>query len=406
MRESTHNAALFPFPLLTSTGAPGSPAAEQQPEWSDHPDRTRTIQELAATPTLIDPGEIASLRESMAAVALGSARVLQAGDCAESFDECTPEHVADRLRMLNALADRLSEQTHQPVVRVGRIAGQFAKPRSSPVELHDGRELSAFRGHMINSAEPSPEARCHDPRRMLLAREASARVLSELGSARRGDIANRWLGPWTSHEALVLDYETCHLRLLGLGGPVVLTSTHLPWIGERSRQADGPHVRMLAQVANTVAVKLGPGARLHDVLALCQILDPERDPGRLGLIVRTGHDRIAEWLPPVARAVRAAGHPAVWLCDPMHGNTLRAPSGRKTRLLDHVLTEARTFRLVLEKLRLHPGGLHLEVAAGAVTECLDEGAAEDTEPGHVYTTLCDPRLNPAQAARVIDEWAS
>lgn len=377
--------------------------SEQQPDWSDDPARDAVMRILTTAPALVHPTEIISSRAALARVAMGQAQLLQAGDCAESFRECTPAHVESRVRVLNDLADQISGHTGRDVVRIGRIAGQFAKPRSARTEIHDGQELPVFRGHMINGEQASVTARRHDPRRMLHAYLASERVLCSLARHRHGP--EGWLGPWTSHEALVLDYEVPQLRHSAMSPSLCLTSTHLPWVGERSRQADGPHVRMLAQVVNPVALKAGPQARPEDIKALCQLLDPLREPGRLALIVRSGHNRVAEWLPPVARQIRASGHPVIWVCDPMHGNTLRSPAGRKTRMLDHIITEVAEFRRALERHGLHPGGLHLEVAAQEVTECLDEGMSCGTEPGSIYTTLCDPRLSPAQASRVAEAWS-
>jgi 3-deoxy-7-phosphoheptulonate synthase len=396
----------------------GLPAAHQ-PQWQHHPAYPRTLDTLASAAPLVSAAEVAQLRRSLAAVAAGQARMLQIGDCAESFYECTRWHTSAKLALLDRLADGLAGRTGQPVVRVGRIGGQYAKPRSNPTEMLGGIEIPVFRGHLINSEVPTRAARQHDPRRMLWAYEASAKVLPWVASHRAGSTGRVGTGragtgrtgtesvdsgPWASHETLVIDYEGSLVRTDPASGSRFLGSTHLPWIGERTRQPDAAHVQLLAGLDNPVGCKIGPGVEVAEVLRLCQLLDPDRIPGRLLLIIRMGRDAVERALPGIVAAVRGAGHPVVWLCDPMHGNTVTSAAGLKTRHLADILAEARGFRGVLERQRQHAGGLHLEVAAADVTECVG-GAVTDDETLHArYTTLCDPRLNPEQAFQLLEGW--
>lgn len=400
-------------PRLAESGPVGAwdgfPAA-QQPQWRHHPAHRRTALALRETEPLVTTAELASMRRSLAEVAAGRARVAQVGDCAESFYECTAGHTQAKMEVLDRVADRLAELTGQPVVRVGRIGGQFAKPRSAPTERHGDVELPAFRGHLVNSEVPTRAARQADPRRMLWAYEASARVLAGVRAYRESRAVSGppGDGPWSSHEALVIDYESGLLRAdrhaaprAGADGALFLGSTHLPWIGERTRQPDSAHVQLLSAVSNPVGCKVGPGADPAAVTELCARLDPDRVPGRLVLIVRMGRS-IGEVLPGLVGAVRRAGHPVVWLCDPMHGNTVRTAEGVKTRYLTDLATETRMFHEVLERQRQHPGGLHLEVAADGVTECVGGPVGSADMLAERYTTLCDPRLNLEQALELID----
>ncbi|WP_198943074.1 3-deoxy-7-phosphoheptulonate synthase [Actinophytocola xanthii] len=358
----------------------GLPAA-QQPHWLAHPARSRVLDTLAGLEPLVTPAELDTLRGALAEVAAGRARVLQAGDCAESFHGCTPGATAARLEVLDRLADALAERTGAPVVRVGRIAGQFAKPRSSPTELCGGVTLPAFRGHMINSEVPTAAARAHDPRRMVWAYQASARTGAWVASARVGRA-----GPWTSHEALVLDYEAGLVRTDPASGKPFLGSTHLPWVGERTRQPENAHVRLLGAVTNPVGCKVGPTVAPPDLVRLCALLDPERLPGRLVLIARMGAGSIERVLPGLVAAVAGGGHRPVWLCDPMHGNTVTAASGRKTRYVATIIAEAAGFARVMERTGQFAGGLHLETAPG-VTECVG-GAVPDERRSRLTTRHC------------------
>jgi 3-deoxy-7-phosphoheptulonate synthase len=390
--------------VLSAVRQPPLLPAEQQPRWADHPELARVRRQLAGSPPLAGFGEIRAARRALAAVARGTAMLVQAGDCAESFHECTPSASRAKIETIDRLAARLAAAAGRDVVRIGRLGGQFAKPRSQPTETCAGRELPVFRGHMVNSEVPSRGARQPDPRRMLWAYQASGRVLEAVREYRARLGAAGRSGPWASHEALVLDYESPLVREDPGTGQAYLTSTHLPWIGERTRQPDHAHVDLLASVDNPVACKIGPSADPDTVARLCALLDPGREPGRLTLIVRLGHDAVETVLPGIVRAVRAGGHPVVWVSDPMHGNTLKTADGVKTRYLRHIEAELRAVRDVLRRHGEHPGGVHLEVAAGEVTECVGGAVATEDDLDAHYTTLCDPRLSPAQAGALLDGW--
>jgi 3-deoxy-7-phosphoheptulonate synthase len=381
----------------------GLPAA-QQPHWRYHPNYLRTRERLALAPPLVSMPELDSLQRALAGVAAGTGFLLQAGDCAESLTECTPAIIAAKLALLHRLADTVKALNRAPVVRVGRIGGQFAKPRSQAVELHGEQELPVFRGHLVNSELPTLTAREHDPGRMLRAYRASAQVHHVLAADRTqraaAGLALGDSGPWSSHEALVIDYEGSAIRSDPATGDSFLGSTHLPWVGERTRQPRSAHVRMLSSVRNPIGCKLGPTTRVSDVLRLCELLNPERRPGRLVLIVRMGAAHIQVALPPVVAAVRQAGHPVVWISDPMHGNTVRGARGLKTRHLPDMIAEARAFQAIVTRLGEHPAGLHLELAVSDVTECVGGSVRNDMLPRR-YTTLCDPRLNPEQAHELL-----
>nr|WP_030891965.1 3-deoxy-7-phosphoheptulonate synthase [Streptomyces varsoviensis] len=371
--------------------------AGQQPQWPDAALARRVRGQLATLPGLLDIDEVLALRTRLAAVAAGAALVIQAGDCAEDPADCTPDGVARKAALLALLADRMAENTDRPVLRVGRLAGQFAKPRSAPTERVGGLELPAYRGYMVNAHEPDPERRRPDPARILSGYRLAGTVLRHLGRPGRGGHPPTAPEVWTSHEALLLDYELPMVRR-SASGRAWLSSTHWPWIGERTRQADGAHVALLAQVVNPVACKVGPGMTPGELLALCERLDPRREPGRLTLITRMGADEIGGRLPALVAAVRAAGHPVIWLCDPMHGNTVTTPDGLKTRLLPRIVREVTRFQDVVAG-----GGLHLEATPDDVTECASVWA-DVPHVGDRYTSLCDPRLNPDQAAAVVSAW--
>ncbi|SFQ02850.1 3-deoxy-D-arabinoheptulosonate-7-phosphate synthase [Amycolatopsis arida] len=378
--------------------------AAQQPHWTAHPDLPGCRAVLAEAPAPVSAAEVAEVQRAVAVVAGGNAQVLQLGDCAESFHEVGEEHVRAKLGLLHGLADELARRGGQEVLRVGRLGGQFAKPRSQLTERVGDRTLPVFRGHMVNSEEPTPAARRHDPRRMLQALAASAAVLGQVRADRTRRAGGPFAaGPWASHDALVLDYEASLVR--AGAGRRFLASTHLPWIGDRTRQPGSAHVRLLAALANPVACKVGPTTDLAALRAVCARLDPDREPGRLTLIVRLGAGAVADLLPRLVAAVRSWGHPVVWLSDPMHGNTIRVGGGLKTRRLDDVVTEAVRFRRILRRCGAHPGGLHLEVAATDVTECVGGPVRDVDALPRRYTTLCDPRLNPTQTAELLRHWA-
>ncbi|MEU1409419.1 3-deoxy-7-phosphoheptulonate synthase [Streptomyces sp. NPDC005728] len=376
--------------------------AMQQPEWSDAAQIQRVRETLEARPPLARAEDIRTLSSALARVAAGEAMVVQAGDCAEDVNEHTPGYVARKIAVLDLLAGALRMITHRPIVRVGRIAGQFAKPRSKQTEMVGDLELPSYRGDMVNGPEPDAESRRPDPLRILAGYMAANDIVDHLGWK------NRPLGQsieppvWTSHEALLLDYEMPMLRR-DETGRLFLGSTHWPWVGERTRQVEGAHVALLSQVANPVACKVGPGMTPDELLALCERLDPAREPGRLTLIARMGADTVADRLPPLVEAVRTAGHPVIWLTDPMHGNTVSAPDGNKTRMVETISREVRNFQAAVESAGGVAGGVHLETTPDDVTECASDEAALACV-GDRYTSRCDPRLNPWQALTVISAW--
>ncbi|SHE94286.1 3-deoxy-7-phosphoheptulonate synthase [Streptoalloteichus hindustanus] len=375
--------------------------ALQQPDWGERWLVDEVTSDLAALPPLVEPGEVRTLRRLLAEVAAGRLQVVQAGDCAEDPAECVPEVLTRKVGLLDLIAGVVRLNADRPVVRVGRIAGQFAKPRSRPTEWHDGRELPAFRGHLVNGPEPDPATRRPDPLRLLTCYHAARTAMAFLRTSQTGWAPSAEAPLWTSHEALLLDYELPQVRRVA--GRTLLTSTHWPWIGDRTRQVDGAHVRLLAVVDNPVACKVGPSMTAAELVALCARLDPGRVPGRLTLIARMGADAVGTALPPLVEAVRAAGHPVVWLCDPMHGNTVTTRDGWKTRFLDAVVREVREFQDAVTRAGGVDGGLHLETTPHPVRECVwDE--RESAALGADYTTCCDPRLNPEQAVAVASAW--
>lgn len=372
--------------VAEATGRP-RPAA-QQPDWGAPELVAQVRDELAGLPGLVTEHDVDALRTALAEVAAGRALVLQAGDCAEDPAESTPAHLARKTSLIDTLAAVLKSATRKPVLRVGRIAGQYAKPRSAATETVNGVELPVYRGHMVNEPEPEPAARKPDPKRILHGYWAASEAMDTLRPSQL----------WTSHEALLMDYEEPMLRARQ-DGRLLLSSTHWPWIGDRTRQPGGAHVAMLAAVVNPVACKVGPTTTVDDLLDVVARLDPRHEPGRLTLIARMGADRIAAQLPKLVAAVRGTGRRMVWLCDPMHGNTITV-GGRKTRLLATMIREVRLFQGVVTAAGGVAAGLHLEVTPSAVTECVTELSDEVD----AYTTLCDPRLNPPQAMAVVQAW--
>ena len=420
--------------------------AAQQPVWPDADALKKAEARLAALPPLVFAGEARHLTTQLADVANGKAFLLQAGDCAESFAEFSADSIRDKLKIVLQMAVVLTYAAGVPVVKVGRIAGQFAKPRSAPTERVGDVELESFRGHMVNDEAFDPEARRPDPDRLVAAYQQSASTLNLLRAFTKGGFADLsqvhvWnqqfvassaegqryeriaseidralrfmaacgidLGAeeglhevdfWTCHEALILPYEECLTRMDSLTGDWYDCSAHMVWVGDRTRQLDGAHVEFVSGINNPVGVKIGPSCTPTDVVALCDRLNPDRLPGRLSLITRLGAARIAELLPPIVRAVEAEGHPVVWACDPMHGNTFTSAGGRKTRRFDDILFELRAFFDVHRDEGTWPGGVHVELTGDDVTECL--GGAEEIFEGDLeerYTTACDPRLNARQS---------
>jgi 3-deoxy-7-phosphoheptulonate synthase len=385
------------------------------------------------------------LTASLASVAEGRAFLLQAGDCAESFDTVA-DSIRDRLRVILQMAVVLTYFTGVPVVKVGRIAGQFAKPRSRDTETIDGVELPAFRGHIVNDVGFTAGERAADPQRLVTAYNRAAATLNLLRAFTKGGFASlsrvhqwnrefvasspagqryealadeidravqfmsacginsetltdlRQVDFYTSHEALLLDYEEALTRRDSLTGDWYDCSAHMLWIGERTRQVDGAHVEFLRGVRNPLGCKIGPTATPDEVIALCEALNPERQPGRLTLITRMGATKVVDILPPLLKAVSDTGHPVVWVCDPMHGNTFTADDGRKTRHFEDVLAEVSGFFAAHRYTGTHPGGVHLELTGDDVTECLGGGSDLVTaDLADRYETMCDPRLNGSQS---------
>jgi 3-deoxy-7-phosphoheptulonate synthase len=417
-----------------------------QPHWPDEARVAAIRGQLAALPPLVFAGEARALVDALAEVAAGRAFLLQAGDCAESFSDLSATAIRDRLRIMLQMAAVLTYGALLPVVKVGRIAGQFGKARSSPTERVGDVELPSFFGHLVNGDAATREARIPDPDRMLHGYHQSAATLNLLRAFTKGGFADlnqvhmwnqefvassvegqryeliaseieralRFLAAcgidlaseqtlhevdlWTSHEGLLLDYEEALTRRDSLTAGWYDCSAHMLWIGERTRQLDGAHVEFFAGVQNPLGSKLGPAATVDEVVGLCARLDPERRPGRLTLIARMGARLVGERLPPLLRAVRDAGHPVVWSCDPMHGNTVTTASGRKTRHFDDVMGEVEGFFAAHAEVGTWPGGVHLEFTADDVTECI--GGSDGLLEEHLhtrYTTLCDPRLNARQS---------
>ncbi len=420
-------------------------AAEQQPDWPDAAALAEVLARIGSLPPLVFAGEVRNVTASLAQVADGGAFLLQAGDCAESFD-FSGDTIRDKLKVILQMAVVLTYGAGVPVVKMGRIAGQFAKPRSSPTEMVGDAEIPAFRGHMVNGEAPTAAARVADPVRLLQAYHQSASTMNLLRAFTKGGFADLtkvhvWnqefvagssqgrryeaianeidralhfmaacgidlstestfheVDFWTCHEALLLGYEEALTRQDSLTGKWYDCSAHLLWVGDRTRRLDGAHVSFLQGVDNPVGVKLGPSASPDEAVALCGVLNPERVPGRLTLITRMGATRAEELLPPLVRAVRDAGHPVVWVCDPMHGNTFQSPSGRKTRRFDDILAEIRIFFAVHRAENSWPGGVHVELTGDDVTECLGGGdGLLDDHLAERYTTMCDPRLNAHQS---------
>ncbi|MCN9243334.1 3-deoxy-7-phosphoheptulonate synthase [Streptomyces sp. RY43-2] len=375
--------------------------AAQQPDWEDQAQLRRIRSDLSARPALVRAEDVCLLRRQLAQVAAGEALVVQAGDCAEDPAECTPGDVARKTAVLDLLAGSLRLITGKPVIRVGRIAGQFGKPRSRPTEQIDGRELPVYRGHMVNDPHPSPDSRRPDPLRLVTGYMAADDIMRHLGWHRTSPDGHIDPAVWTSHEALLLDYEVPLLRQAEEG--LLLSSTHWPWIGERTRQPDGAHVALLAGVVNPVACKVGPSTTAEDLLELCHRLDPRREPGRLTLIARMGADKVADALPPLVEAVRDAGHPAVWLTDPLHANTVTTPGGFKTRYVESAEREVAAFHHAVVQHGGVAGGLHLETTPDSVMECVPDARMADLV-GDSYQSFCDPRLNVSQAVSVVSAW--
>lgn len=376
--------------------------AAQRPEWGDEVLVQQIRAELSRRPGLVESRDVRGLSTALAEVAAGDSLVLQAGDCAEDPADCTSASVARKAALLEILGGFLRLSTGCRIVRVGRMAGQFAKPRTKPTEWVGGRSLPVYRGHMVNSPEPDPVGRVPDPSRLLEGYEASRATLAHLGWLATRETPAGSPPTWVSHEALLLDYEVPLLRR-DEEQRLFLSSTHWPWIGERTRDPDGAHIALLSHVSNPVACKIGPSATAEEVLALAEALDPERVPGRLTFIARMGTDTVGSVLPGLVAAVRAAGHPVIWLSDPMHGNTVVGPDGLKTRYVSSVVQEVRAFLQAVRAEGGIAGGLHLEATPDDVTECVHYPSQASIVP-QKYLSLCDPRLNLNQALTVVSAW--
>ncbi len=417
----------------------------QQPEYPDA-DRLAAVEaQLRALPPLVFAQEIRDLKKELARVAHGGGFLLQGGDCAESFSEFSADKIRDTFKVLLQMAIVLTFAGRRPVTKIARMAGQFAKPRSAPFEEIDGQTLPSFRGDIINAADIDADARAADPDRMLQAYHQSASTLNLLRAFAQGGLADlhqvhRWnLGfveanpareryqemseriadalefmevcginsqtaptiretqLFTSHEALLLNYEEALTRIDSFTGKRYNCSAHFVWIGERTRQLDHAHVEFFRQIENPVGVKIGPALEADELLRLIDALNPANEPGRLTLITRLGADRLDAVLPDLIRAVERAGAEVVWSCDPMHGNTVKSSTGFKTRQFDDILRELRAFFAVHRAEGSYPGGIHLEMTGEHVTECTG-GAYQisDSDLATRYLTSCDPRLNADQ----------
>jgi len=415
---------------------------KQQPTWHGTPEHAAAVSELGTLPPLVFAGEVDQLRHRLAAAARGEAFLLQGGDCAETFAAATADKIQARIKTILQMAVVLTYGAQMPVIKMGRMAGQFAKPRSSDTETRGDVTLPAFRGDIVNGFEFTPESRIPDPQRLVKAYNTSAFTLNLIRAFTQGGFADlRSVHSWNqgfmsnpayheyeqlageidravhfmeacgadfeaikrtefyaAHEALLLDYERALTRTDSRTGAPYDTSAHFLWIGERTRELDGGHVDFLSKVRNPIGVKLGPTTTGEEALRLIEKLDPDRTPGRLTFITRMGASKIREALPPIVEAVRNAGAQVLWVTDPMHGNTITSKNGYKTRRFEDVLDEVRGFFEVHRSLGTIPGGIHVEMTGDDVAECL--GGADpirEEQFDELYETLVDPRLNHAQS---------
>ena len=418
----------------------------QVPEYPDQAALAAVEKQLASFPPLVFAGEARNLKKQLARVCAGEAFLLQGGDCAESFAEHGPNNIRDFFRVFLQMAVVLTFAGRSPVVKVGRIAGQFAKPRSSPTEKRGDVELPSYRGDIVNGNDFTPEARIPDPRRQIEAYRQSAATLNLLRAFAHGGYANlatvhQWMlgfvkdSPqarryqeladrisealgfmracgldlesqtelrttdlYTSHEALLLGFEEAMTRIDSTSGDWYCTSGHMVWIGDRTRQPDHAHVEYCRGIKNPIGLKCGPSLKPDELLRLIDILNPENEPGRLTLIGRFGSEKVGEHLPALIRAVQREGRQVVWSCDPMHGNTISSVSGYKTRPFDRILNEVKDFFAVHAAEGTYAGGVHLEMTGQNVTECTGGARAiSDAELNDRYHTFCDPRLNAEQS---------
>jgi 3-deoxy-7-phosphoheptulonate synthase len=421
---------------------------KQVPDYPDAEKLAGVEAKLAAMPPLVFAGEAQSLKRQLGEVAEGRAFLLQGGDCAESFAEFSANNIRDSFKVILQMAVVLTFGASMPVVKVGRVAGQFAKPRSSPMEAVDGIELPSYRGDMINAMPFTEKDRVPDPKRLLRVYEQSAATLNLLRAFAQGGLADltkvhSWVTEflsgtpqadrfqelagrieeslnfmracgitpetarplaetdfYTSHESLLLNYEEALTRRDTITNEKdwYATSAHMIWIGDRTRQPDGAHVEYMRGIANPIGLKCGPSLDPDELVRLIETLNPDNVPGRLTLIARMGADKVRAGLPPLLKAVKASGAKVVWCCDPMHGNTIKASSGYKTRRVNDVMAEVQSFFDAHDEIGTYPGGVHFEMTGQNVTECVG-GVVDVTEArlGDRYHTHCDPRLNGAQA---------
>lgn len=419
---------------------------QQVPDYPDAGALAAVETQLAKFPPLVFAGEARSLKRQLAQVAAGECFLLQGGDCAESFAEHGANNIRDFFRVFLQMAVVLTYAGASPVVKVGRIAGQFAKPRSSPTETRDGVTLPSYRGDIVNDNAFTAEGRTPDPRRQIEAYRQSAATLNLLRAFAQGGYANlasvhQWMlgfvkdSPqsrrymeladrisealgfmqacgldlarhpelrttelYTSHEALLLGYEEALTRIDSTSGDWYCTSGHMLWIGDRTRQLDHAHVEFLRGIKNPIGLKCGPSMKPDDLMRLIEVLDPENEPGRLTLIARMGADRVGDLLPPLVRAVQREKRRVIWSCDPMHANTISSGSGYKTRPFDRILQEVKGFFAVHAAEGTIAGGVHLEMTGQNVTECTGGARAiSDEDLNDRYHTFCDPRLNAEQS---------
>jgi 3-deoxy-7-phosphoheptulonate synthase len=417
-------------------------AAAQQPTWPDEEKLSQVKAELSKLPPLVFAGEVDILKSRIAAAAQGKAFLLQGGDCAETFADATADRIRNRVKTLLQMAVVLTYGASLPVIKMGRMAGQFAKPRSSNDETREGVTLPAYRGDAVNGYDFDEASRAHNPERLLKAYHTSASTLNLVRAFTQGGFADlrsvhEWNSGFTnnpanvryeslakeidraikfmaacgadfdalkttefyvSHEALLFDYERPLTRIDSRTGTPYATSGHFVWVGERTRQLDGAHIDFLSRLRNPLGVKLGPNTKPEDVLALIEKLDPDREPGRLTFITRMGASKIREALPALVDAVRDSGAQPLWITDPMHGNGITTANGYKSRRFDDVMDEVRGFFEVHRASGTIPGGIHIELTGDDVAECLggsehiDESTLEER-----YESLCDPRLNHSQS---------
>ncbi len=415
---------------------------KQQPHWPNAVALQAASDELATMPPLIFAGEVDVLRERLATAARGQAFLLQGGDCAETFAGATADQIRNRVKTVLQMAVVLTYGASTPVIKMGRMAGQFAKPRSSDTETRGDVTLPAYRGDIVNGFDFTPESREADPRRLVQGYHTSASTLNLVRAFTQGGFADlrevhRWnqgfarnpanvryeqmardidkaikfmeaagadfdelkrVEFYTSHEGLLMDYERPMTRIDSRNGTPINTSAHFLWIGERTRDLDGAHVDYMSRVRNPIGVKLGPTTKIDDMRRLIEKLDPHREPGRLTFITRMGSGTIRDALPPLLEAIKQEEANPLWVSDPMHGNGLTTPNGYKTRRFDDVVDEVKGFFEAHRAAGTHPGGIHIELTGDDVTECL--GGSEQIDEATLatrYESLCDPRLNHMQS---------